>query len=50
MEEKRIEFLSGSWSLPDEACTHYASLIATFTEGHEFLLNEFGELTASAVD
>lgn len=37
-----MEFVSGSWSLPDEACTHYASLIGTFVEGHEFLLNEFG--------
>lgn len=41
--EKRIEFVSGGWSLPDEACTHYTALLSNFVEGHEFLRNEFGK-------
>lgn len=41
--ERRIELVGGSWSVPDEASTHYASLIANFMEGHEWLLQTFGE-------
>jgi len=39
----RLEFISGGWSMNDEAATHYNSIIDQHTLGAEFLHDQFGE-------
>jgi len=43
VEQGRLEFISGGWSMNDEASTHYNSIIDQFTLGAEFLHETFGE-------
>lgn len=38
----RFEFINGGWCMNDEASVHYEATIDQFTEGHRFLLEEFG--------
>ncbi len=39
----RFEFISGGWSMNDEAATHYNSIIDQHSLGAEFLRDQFGE-------
>lgn len=39
----RLEFISGGWSMIDEAATHYNSIIDQHSLGAEFLHDTFGE-------
>ncbi len=39
----RLEFISGGWSMNDEASTHYNSIIDQHSLGAEFLHEQFGE-------
>lgn len=43
VEEGRLEFIGGAWSMNDEAATHYHSLVDQFTWGLRFLNDTFGE-------
>ena len=45
----RLEFISGGWSMNDEAATHYNSIIDQHSLGLEFLRNQFGECGQSKV-
>ena len=38
----QIEIVNGGWVMHDEATTHYLSQVEQMTEGHEWLLKEFG--------
>ncbi|ESO12627.1 hypothetical protein HELRODRAFT_62270, partial [Helobdella robusta] len=39
----QLEFILGGWSMNDEACTHYSSIIDQHTIGFKFLLDNFGK-------
>ncbi|CRK86319.1 CLUMA_CG000160, isoform A [Clunio marinus] len=43
VDEGRLEFVGGAWSMNDEAITHYQSLIDQFTWGLRFLDDNFGK-------
>ena len=43
VEEGRLEFIGGAWSMNDEAVAHYQSIIDQFTIGLHFLNETFGE-------
>ncbi|PIK56361.1 putative lysosomal alpha-mannosidase [Apostichopus japonicus] len=43
VNEGRLEFINGGWSMNDEACTHYSSIIDQMTLGHRFLKDTFGK-------
>eukprot|EP01134_Creolimax_fragrantissima_P000152 CFRG0152T1 len=38
----QFTFISGGWSMNDEATVHYVSVIDQMTLGHKFLMEEFG--------
>mmetsp|Transcript_3417 Transcript_3417/g.9779 ORF Transcript_3417/g.9779 Transcript_3417/m.9779 type:complete len:702 (-) Transcript_3417:135-2240(-) len=38
----QIVFINGGWSMHDEACTHYISMIENTALGHRFILDQFG--------
>jgi len=38
----QLEFINGGWTMNDEACVYYTDAIDQMTEGHLFLLREFG--------
>jgi lysosomal alpha-mannosidase len=42
VREGRFEFINGGWCMNDEAGTYYSAVIEQMTEGHLFLLKEFG--------
>jgi len=42
VNEGRFEFISGGWSMNDEAASHYISIIDQMTLGHQWLINTFG--------
>ncbi|CAL1684554.1 unnamed protein product [Lasius platythorax] len=42
INEGRLEFIGGAWSMNDEACTHYHSLVDQFTWGFRRLNDTFG--------
>ncbi|XP_068130308.1 lysosomal alpha-mannosidase [Hyperolius riggenbachi] len=43
VQEGRLEFINGGWSMNDEAATHYNGIIDQMTLGLQFLQNTFGE-------
>lgn len=43
IDEGRLEIIGGAWSMNDEACTHYHSLVDQFTWGFRRLNDTFGE-------
>ncbi|KAJ6646687.1 Lysosomal alpha-mannosidase [Pseudolycoriella hygida] len=43
VNEGRLEFIGGAWSMNDEAGTHYQSIIDHFSWGLRFLNDTFGE-------
>ncbi|KAK3085809.1 hypothetical protein FSP39_008930 [Pinctada imbricata] len=43
VDEGRLEFILGGWSMDDEASTHYNAIIDEHTLGFEFLRDNFGE-------
>uniref|UniRef100_A0A182QYP4 Alpha-mannosidase n=1 Tax=Anopheles farauti TaxID=69004 RepID=A0A182QYP4_9DIPT len=43
VDEGRLEFIGGAWSMNDEAAVHYQSVIDQFTWGLRFLNDTFGE-------
>jgi hypothetical protein len=42
LNEKRIEFVLGGWTMPDEALNTYYALVQTLTRGHEWIRDTFG--------
>ena len=42
VNEGRLEFVGGGWSMNDEACTHYASIIRNMEIGLQTLKETFG--------
>ncbi|XP_018049509.1 PREDICTED: lysosomal alpha-mannosidase-like [Atta colombica] len=42
INEGRLEIIGGAWSMNDEACTHYHSLVDQFTWGFRRLNDTFG--------
>lgn len=42
VEEGRLEFTGGGWSMNDEAATHYSSIISNMAAGFDELVSEFG--------
>jgi len=43
VNEGRLEFISGGWSMNDEAAAHYSAIIDNMAVGIKFLKEEFGE-------
>ncbi|CAF1146005.1 unnamed protein product [Rotaria sordida] len=43
VNEGRLEFISGGWSMHDEGATHYNSIIDQHSLGAEFLRDQFGD-------
>ncbi|ESO12620.1 hypothetical protein HELRODRAFT_187930, partial [Helobdella robusta] len=43
VDKGQLEFILGGWSMNDEACTHYSSIIDQHTIGFKFLLDTFGK-------
>lgn len=43
VNEGRLEFIGGAWSMNDEAAAHYQSIVDQFTLGLKFLNDTFGE-------
>ena len=42
VEEGRLEFVNGGWSMHDEACPHYAAMVDQMSLGLRFLNDTFG--------
>ncbi|KAM9313315.1 lysosomal alpha-mannosidase [Gastrophryne carolinensis] len=49
VQEGRLEFINGGWSMNDEAATHYSAIIDQMTLGLQFLKDTFGECSRPQV-
>ena len=43
VDEGRLEFVGGGWSMNDEATTHYSAIIDNMSFGFKTLLDIFGQ-------
>ncbi|KYQ91545.1 alpha-mannosidase [Tieghemostelium lacteum] len=43
VKEKRLEIVNGGWVMNDEACASVDDVIRQLTEGHRFIVEQFGE-------
>lgn len=41
INEGRLEIIGGAWSMNDEACTHYQSVVDQFTWGFRCVLDHY---------
>lgn len=49
VQNGQLEFVNGGWVMNDEAVTNYVSVINQMTEGHLFILENFGVTAAPKV-
>nr|AYV89059.1 saliva protein-5 [Tetranychus truncatus] len=43
VNQGRLEFIGGGWSMNDEAATHYSPIVDQMSYGHRFLASTFGK-------
>lgn len=48
IKDKRLEFVTGGWVMPDEACSHWYSIVQSLTEGQKWLKNAFNVTPVSS--
>jgi alpha-mannosidase II len=48
VKEKRLEFVTGGWVMPDEACSHWYSVLQSLTEGQKWLKDAFNVTPVSS--
>jgi len=48
VEKKQLEFVTGGWVMPDEANSHWFSLLMQLTEGQTWLKTHFNLTPASS--
>jgi alpha-mannosidase II len=44
VENKQLEFVTGGWVMPDEANSHFYSILLQLTEGHQWLLHHLNTI------
>ena len=49
VNEGRLEFIGGGWSMHDEATVHYSALIDNMAFGMKNLHDRFGKLTDTSL-
>ena len=49
VDEGRLEFVGGGWSMNDEATTHYSAIIDNMSFGFKTILDTFGTYSFSTI-